>query len=235
MEFEYDLISDLHVDFPQKSLPDLHKNVIVAGDLSNGLVGVKYMNKLQRRGKRIFAIDGNHEHYKNESMGRTIAETRSQFHELLGEVPFRRINEKLYIVGANGWYFVDDEHFWRSYMNDHRAGSAEEVNAQAIADYRMIRETLIREEGMAIVVTHTSPCVETLDEQYCGQESNVWYHNPAMRQLLVEYADKIAVWHHGHTHAFADKIVEGVRIVCNPRGYPGENPNFKPFRMKIDC
>jgi hypothetical protein len=33
---------------------------------------------------------------------------------------------------------------------------------------------------------------------------------------------------HGHTHSPFDYQVGATRIVCNPKGYSGENPNFDP-------
>ncbi len=40
------------------------------------------------------------------------------------------------------------------------------------------------------------------------------------------------LWIHGHTHDSFDYLVNGTRIVCNPRGYArdgvNENPRFDP-------
>ena len=33
---------------------------------------------------------------------------------------------------------------------------------------------------------------------------------------------------HGHVHSPSDYRVGRTRVLCNPRGYPGENPNFNP-------
>src|SRR3546814_5236269 len=74
----------------------------------------------------------------------------------------------------------------------------------------------------------------SLDPRFDGQFSNEWYWNPHMEPLLAKHRDKIAVWHHGHTHATVDVVVDGVRIVTNPRGYPGENPGWKPLTMRSE-
>jgi Icc-related predicted phosphoesterase len=37
-----------------------------------------------------------------------------------------------------------------------------------------------------------------------------------------------ALWLHGHIHANRDYQVGSTRVVCNPRGYPGENADFDP-------
>jgi hypothetical protein len=47
------------------------------------------------------------------------------------------------------------------------------------------------------------------------------------------------LWVHGHTHDSFDYVVNGTRVVCNPRGYAqygvNENPRFDPgFVIDID-
>src|SRR3546814_19058159 len=73
----------------------------------------------------------------------------------------------------------------------------------------------------------------SLDPRFDGQFSNEWYWNPHMEPLLAKHRDKIAVWHHGHTHAAVDVVVDGIRIVTTPRGNPGENPGEKPWTVEI--
>ncbi|MNR64509.1 hypothetical protein D3C85_1871810 [compost metagenome] len=40
--------------------------------------------------------------------------------------------------------------------------------------------------------------------------------------------DRVALWVHGHSHVAVDYEIEGTRVVCNPRGYPGEETGFDP-------
>ena len=232
---KFSLISDMHLDFPQPKTPYnlLEEHVVVAGDTTNGLEGLKFLQKLRNKGHIVYAVDGNHEHYRNRSQGRSEHDTTSRFrkehpsyHE--GETP---------VVLANGWYPVTDEALWYNYMNDSRNGciTAEEVTVLARADAAFIKSWLTKWRACGqrgIVVTHTAPCYETLNPRYDGHCSNEWYWNPLMEELLREFPDQIAVWCHGHTHDPCDKIVHGVRVVCNPRGYPGENPNWKPLTIE---
>jgi hypothetical protein len=37
---------------------------------------------------------------------------------------------------------------------------------------------------------------------------------------------KIKLWTHGHMHQCFDYKMGEARVVCNPRGYPGENNLF---------
>lgn len=232
---KFSLISDMHVDFPQPKTPYelLEEVIVVAGDTSNGLEGLKFLQKLQNKGHTIFAVDGNHEHYSNYRQRRSEKETTARFRE-----DHKRYHDEVPIILANGWYYVEDEALWRGYMNDGRMTnlSALDVNTLAVNDTEFVRghlEDWKDRQVSGVVVTHTSPCLETLNPAYEGHYSNDWYWNPGMGGLLKEYSGQIKVWCHGHTHEPSDKIVEGVRVVCNPRGYPGENKNWKPLTIEI--
>lgn len=237
MKFTYSLVSDLHLDHPQPKTEydKLEKFVVIAGDCGNGLVGLKFLNKLKNKGFDIFAIDGNHEHYSNSTQGRDLEETEAQFYAGLYQPNVYPVAEGLTVLGVNGWYYVDDERQWLGWMNDGRyAGNAQQVNNKADRHVEWLDAKLSSLEGKAVVVTHTAPCQETLNPVYDGHFSNDWYYNPRMGEVMSKHADKILVWNHGHTHAAADKIVGGVRVVCNPRGYPGENAEWEPLSVTVE-
>ncbi len=59
-----------------------------------------------------------------------------------------------------------------------------------------------------------------------------WDHVASKFNYLAR--DRIAVWHHGHTHYRQHKTVNNVPVIINPRGYPGENPDWKPLRVTIE-
>ncbi len=236
---KFSLISDLHLDFPQPKTPydKLEHNVVIAGDTGNGLVGLKFFNKLRNKGFDVFAIDGNHEHYSNISQGRTPKQTIESF---------RESNPNVYefdgipVIGCNGWYPVTGCNTWYHYQNDGRCvfgkdsyQAALDCNVLAAQDYDFLKTKLAAVKDKCVVVTHTAPCTETLNPEFEGSFSNEWYYNPLMYRLLERYQDKILVWTHGHSHARAEAVVHGVRVVCNPRGYPGENPDWSP--LTIEC
>lgn len=234
---KFSLISDMHVDFPQPKTPydKLEQNVIVAGDTSNGLEGLKFLDKLTRKGFNVLACAGNHEHYANLSRQRLAEETEAAFRE---RYPASGEFEGVPVVLRNGWYVVENEPLWQSYMNDSKRSMMDgaQVNARAYNDYTVVRQTLEQWRDYqlkGVVVTHTSPCEETLDPRFEGQASNEWYWNKHMRQLLSEFPEQIHVWCHGHTHARNEAVVDGVKVVCNPRGYPGENPDWAPLTIEI--
>ena len=236
---KFSLISDMHLDHSQPKTPYslLEKNVVVAGDTMNGLKGFNYLDKIKNKGFNVLATHGNHEHYLNTITKRTLLETEERF---IKEYPPVNKIEDVPVIMANGWYYVADPELWFNYMNDGRyiVGDTPEKSAQIVneamsRDAHFLR-TELEKVDKAVVVTHTAPCEDTLDPYYVGSKGNAFYWSPMSHAILQDFKDKILVWCHGHTHAFADKIVEGVRVVCNPRGYTGENPEWKPLTVEVN-
>lgn len=234
---KFSLISDMHVNHPQPKTPYdlLEEIVIVAGDTSNGLEGLKFLNKLRNKGHTVIAIDGNHESYANLSQQRTIDDVQDRFRE---EFPPVIDIDNIRFIQTNGWYPVYEDVLWRNYMNDSHycVTTAEQMVAKASSEAEWMSNQLAEAVGLGkkvVVTTHTAPTLVTLNPQFAEHFSNEWYWNPEMEGLLPLYKDDILVWCHGHTHAPADANVDGVRVVCNPRGYPDENPHWLPKTVEV--
>src|SRR3990167_2823676 len=238
--FQYSLISDLHIDTGHhtrmRDYP-LEKNVVVAGDVANNVrVSTDYLNKLKDNGHNVFAVDGNHEHYANTSMGRSVAQVGVEFYDLLNQSGTETIDDGLTIIGTNGWYdHTGHEDFWKTWMNDYRY--AGDIGCAAAIEADWLDRAIAEVAGKVIVVTHTSPVAETLvwkPWDLDWDRSNKFFYNIHMRDVLVRWKDKILVWNHGHTHQRGNIVVEGVRVVCNPRGYPGENVSWAPVTIEVE-
>ena len=80
--------------------------------------------------------------------------------------------------------------------------------------------------GKTVVITHQAPSLRSLAD------------NPHARNLLdaayatncepLMGAERVALWIHGHSHWAVDYQIAGTRVVCNPRGYPGEETGLDP-------
>ena len=77
-------------------------------------------------------------------------------------------------------------------------------------------------EGPTIVVTHHLPHPLCVDPQF-----KIHALNPGYMTNLDMYIEEydITVWCHGHTHSNVDFEIHDTRILCNPRGYVGEELN----------
>lgn len=80
------------------------------------------------------------------------------------------------------------------------------------------------------VVTHHAPSYESIAP---------WFRTSIDYMINGSYASEYDyqimdaqpnIWAHGHTHTNFDYMIEGTRVLCNPRGYAEEelNPGFNP-------
>jgi hypothetical protein len=76
--------------------------------------------------------------------------------------------------------------------------------------------------GKTVVVTHFAPHPRSIAPGYVGHRAN-----PGFVVDLEKTMGSAALWIHGHTHTFFDYRVRGTRVICNPRGYPGEATGFR--------
>jgi hypothetical protein len=77
--------------------------------------------------------------------------------------------------------------------------------------------------GRTVVITHFAPHPRSIAPAFANHRAN-----PAFVLDLEEAMGRAELWIHGHTHSFFDYRVRGTRVLCNPRGYPGERTGFRP-------
>ena len=80
-----------------------------------------------------------------------------------------------------------------------------------------------------MVITHHAPSRGSIHPRFEGSLVNACFVSDAKYLLDGRRAQ---LWIHGHTHDSFDYVVNGTRIVCNPRGYAkagvNENALFDP-------
>lgn len=93
-------------------------------------------------------------------------------------------------------------------------------------------------DGPTVVVTHHSPTFRSLaafgitadhflptnwnGETLTDDLRRVAAYASPLDALLARHRDDIDLWTHGHLHAGLDVTSQGVRVLCNPRGYASE-------------
>lgn len=77
-------------------------------------------------------------------------------------------------------------------------------------------------ERDVIVVTHHSPSHKSIHPKYAHETiMNGAFHSDL--DHMMEMADNVKVWIHGHTHDEFNYVVGTTNVLCNPRGYPKES------------
>lgn len=229
------ILSDLHTEFADFDLPKTDADVIVlAGDIGVGTGGLDWLSR-QRRGSPIIYVPGNHEFYHHDLF--LIDELRSRapldVHVLdneavvLGKVRF--LGSTLWtdfkLFGEMGkWFSIQRA---KQCMNDFAIVSLKGrrfTPADSIALHESSRSWL-RDQlaepfgGSTVVVTHHAPSARSVPRRFTTDPLT-----PAFASDLEDLLDgtRAAIWIHGHMHDPAAYEINGSRVICNPRGYPGE-------------
>ena len=241
------IFSDLHLEFVDWIPPPAAADAIVlAGDIAVGVQGIQWARR-QFPDTPVVYVPGNHEFY-GARLPDALAELRSEAQRL--GVHFLDGDECI----LGGTRFLGTT-LWTDYE---LYGSAPEDLERAMADaaiemydFRMIQwaggeplePALVRDMhltgvawlaerlaepfgGPTVVVTHHLPHRRCIHPKYEGTRFNPCFASDLDHLVRAP----VALWVHGHTHESIDFLVNGTRVVCNPRGYlPHEpNPSFDP-------
>lgn len=234
------ILSDLHLDHGgERPEPPAGATVaVIAGDVCND----RYLASLAARLPTVF-VAGNHEFYREgyyERVGRLSAIPHLHFLDddtltlnLCGHAPVRFIGATLWTDYGRSPLAAEAA---RRGMNDHRLIKWRKEpwerflpsHATKLHDASRwyIEEKLATPfDGPTVVVTHHAPHEGSVHHRFAGQLLNHAYYSDL--GPLIERG-KPALWVHGHVHNVFDYTVGDTRVLCNPRGYPGENPEFNP-------
>jgi Icc-related predicted phosphoesterase len=237
------VVSDLHIEFHDFDPPDVDADLIVlAGDVGEGTAGVEWAAE-HFPGLPVIYVPGNHEFYERDigTVDQLKAAAPSNVHVLNNDV-FE--HGGIRFLGTTLWTDF-------KFNGEAEAGHAQQKARIYIRDFKSIRNgqrhftpddsahlhrnsvhwlvTELERElaGPTVVVTHHLPAAMSVSKRYSGDPLN-----PAFASHLEGIIEKFqpALWIHGYTHAPCDYELFGTRVVCNPRGYPGEKhqPVFRP-------
>jgi hypothetical protein len=219
--------------------------VVLAGDIH---LGNKAIDWAQQFDKPVIYLMGNHEYYKGhlETVNQRIKEAA------VGTNVYILDDDQVVLQGVR---FIGGT-LWTDFDLFGDATVAKLQAQDAMNDYRLIRtgpgyrrlkpnDTQLMFEksvallqkrlaepfpGKTVVVTHHAPSIHSVHPIYLNDKLT-----PAFASNL-EYlmGPPISLWVHGHVHHSNDYMLNGTRVVSNPRGYHykddrlPENPKFWP-------
>jgi predicted MPP superfamily phosphohydrolase len=238
MKIKY--FSDLHLEFLNnlnsnwiKSIIKLDADILIlAGDI--GYPSSKsYKNlllEINAMFERVYLITGNHEYYSNKSIEennqiiRDIIKNNnlSNIKLLLNDFDdykgYRFIGSTLWSKIVNPLYLITDF----DYIKDI---SIEKYNNLHKESVYFIEKTLSQTKLPVIMITHHLPSYTLNDPKY---ETYSHYNQCFSSEIDYLIAKPVVVWFYGHTHTPSLKEINGVKMCCNPIGYPDEQtkPDF---------
>jgi predicted phosphodiesterase len=237
------VLSDIHQEVWPFDPPRADADVLVlAGDIDNGAAGIEWAKRTFDL--PVLYIAGNHEFYDADfsetlmAMRAAAAGSNIEFLDC-GE----RVIGPVRFLGCMLWtdfsLVAEPEREMtiersRRHNPDYSAirwGERSFAPEDAVALCRRDRSWLEarlgeRFDGPTVVITHFAPHSRSIAPAYTNHPANPGFIVP-----LDELMGRAAVWIHGHTHGCFDYEVRGTRVVCNSRGYPGENSGFAPARI----
>lgn len=218
--------------------------LVLAGDISNGTSAIDIFRNWP---VPVIYVYGNHEHYfldmsKNTKAIR-LAARNTKVHFLERD---EIVIDGVRFLGCCLWtdYLVNGrEHQAKAMqdcereLRDHgviRQGGKPFMAKDALYKHVLSKNWLSEKlnspfVGQTMVVTHHAPHPSSIHEKYIGNPVNSGFVSD-----LSPLMGKASAWIHGHVHDSFDYVVNGTRVIANPRGYPlssndYENAAFNPM------
>ncbi len=236
------ILSDLHLSVCALDAPSTDADaVILAGDIDRPQQAIAWASALR---KPVLYVPGNHEFY-----GGSIAGTRDALARFAAGTNVRLLDDGETVI--DGVRFLGTT-LWTDFLlfgaGAERAG-AMAVGRQLLRDFSRIRNAddspsrFMPEDAAALFDVHSRWLEARLATRFDGPTVVITHHTPSRKSIHPRFADsplnacfvsdaehlldgsQAQLWIHGHTHDSFDYVVNGTRVVCNPRGYAPNGVN----------
>jgi predicted phosphodiesterase len=248
------ILSDLHLG--QGALDTPHNDadvVILAGDVSRPREAVAWARAID---KPVLYVAGNHEFY-----GDSIDGTLDALRNSCEGTNVRLLDDDVAVL--EGVRFVGST-LWTDFMllGAARREDAMREGQRFLRDFSRIRTSrhsaaiYTPADSAARFDVHRRFLAEQLAQPFAGPTVVITHHAPSPHSIHPRFRDSLlnacfisdlehlmdgrraCLWVHGHTHDSFDYVVNGTRVVCNPRGYAkngvNENARFDPdFTIRV--
>ncbi len=226
--------------------------LINAGDFVNGAWFVARkerkefyaeFEKFADQYKKCIYIFGNHEHYGGKPVKETI-ELYTIRYPKGDQITFLENDyeyfpeEDVYIFGGTMWTDFSISMYWEKQsiihsftdfnsIDNHSLESCELAFKNFSESLEKFIQNVVGPNSRVIVVSHFAPFPDSVHPKYYADENNGYFASNL--KLSLKAREKIKLWIHGHTHESFDYIHKqtdsspGIRVICNPYGYPMEN------------
>jgi Icc-related predicted phosphoesterase len=196
----------------------------------------------------VIYVMGNHEHYHGK-----FDRSRQYFLDEFAKLGITNIHlldndtkeiDGVHFVGGTLWTDMNKGdpmtvHAIETMMNDFRVIRIANEDFRKFLPSRAIREHIktkqyiktvlegLPEDARVVVVGHHAPSHMSIHEQYKHDDLMNGGYASDLSEFILD-RPKIKVWTHGHMHQCFDYMIGDTRVLCNPRGYHDENPEFNP-------
>jgi predicted phosphodiesterase len=249
------IVSDLHLSQAGLALPGSDADVVIlAGDIARPEQAIEWASSLA---KPVLYVPGNHEFY-----GASIPGTLARLRQLCAGTKVQLLDRDEVQIGSVRFFGATLWTDFQLYGDGEGRASAVAAGLRFMRDFQRIHvdeaqtelftpshsaELFARDAawlagklaephpGPTVVITHHAPSPRSVHPRFAGSPLNACFVSDAEYLLAGGHAP---LWIHGHTHDSFDYVVNGTRVVCNPRGYArdgvNENAVFDPaFSVEV--
>jgi Icc-related predicted phosphoesterase len=231
------IISDIHLEFGNREFDFSHADLLIlAGDIHVGEKGLAWILEKVKNIPVLYVL-GNHEYYKHS------------YPKLLYKLKTTARGTKVHVlendaVTINGITFHGTT-LWTDFELFGNPRIAGFECQQRMNDYKLIRRdpsySKLRSLDTHIMHKESLKWLEkSLNESTAKTNVVITHHAPSIKSIPVEYQNdpisagfasnleafilkaKPNLWVHGHVHNAFDYYIGETRVICNPKGYPGE-------------
>jgi predicted phosphodiesterase len=243
------ILSDLHLSQGELALPANEADVVIlAGDIARPAEAVAWASRLA---KPVLYVPGNHEFY-----GGSIEGSAAWLKELCEGTAIRVLDDACQLIGNVRFLGSTLWTDFNLFGDGERRAAAINEAVRSMRDFSRIRlressqalfspddcaslfqrhaawlagELAKPHGGPTVVITHHAPSRASIHPRFEDSLLNACFVSDAQHLLNGQRAQ---LWVHGHTHDSFDYVLNGTRVVCNPRGYAragvNENAAFDP-------
>ncbi len=237
------IMSDLHLEFGTVNETKSFLNsldptgvdvLILAGDICTSRFMLENMHLICKRflDSKILWVHGNHEYYYSSKeriyeLSNQACKENSNLIWLNNDIV--EISGKRFL-GTTLWFEHDPlSQIYESLMNDFNV--IDKFGTWVYEENRIAKDFLFSNiKPGDIAITHHLPSNKSIHAMYNNSALNQFFCTDLESEIRVLGP---SLWVHGHTHHYFDYqipcddslIDEGfhsTRVICNPRGYPGE-------------
>lgn len=196
----------------------------------------------------VIYVMGNHEHYHGK-----FDRSRQYFMDEFAKLGITNIHlldndvkeiDGVHFIGGTLWTDMNKGdpltvHAIETMMNDFRVIRIAKENfkkflpTRAAIEHRKTKQYIstvlegLPQDARVVVVGHHAPSLMSIHEQYKHDTLMNGGYASDLSEFILD-RPRIKVWTHGHMHQCFDYMIGDTRILCNPRGYHDENPQFNP-------
>lgn len=250
------LISDLHLEFDPNYLPKNNGSdtLILSGDICvvdyfkrseqsphyvKKLSFLKFFEHVAKNWDNVVYVMGNHENYLG-SIGKSYNILKENIPESIHLLDKTSIEiDGIAFIGGTLWTDQNNgcpstEFVLRNRMNDYRViDSGIRYGRLSTKETRVEHANTLREFSRlyhettlpVVVCSHHAPTWLSIHENYKNEHLLNGGYASDLSDFILD-RPRIKLWTHGHMHNNFDYMVGDTRVVCNPKGYHNENPEF---------